>query len=62
MPSQAQKHVTHNEALTLLDGIMHLVITASGLLSPPIGAFPDEAYLIGTPAAATGLARTANWR
>jgi Protein of unknown function (DUF2793) len=51
MPSQAQKHVTHNEALTLLDGIIHLVITAAGLLSPPVGAPPDAVYLTGTPAA-----------
>jgi hypothetical protein len=50
MPSQAQKHVTHNEALTLLDGIVHLVITASGLLSPPVSAPADAVYLTGTPA------------
>jgi Protein of unknown function (DUF2793) len=50
MPSQAQKHVTHNEALTLLDGIVHLVITASGLLSPPPGAPADAVYFTGTPA------------
>jgi hypothetical protein len=50
MPSQAQKHVTHNEALTLLDGIVHLVVTASGLLSPPVGAPVDAVYLTGSPA------------
>lgn len=51
MPSQAQKHVTHNEALTLLDGLIHLVITASGLTAPPLSAVTDDAYLVGSPAA-----------
>jgi Protein of unknown function (DUF2793) len=50
MPSQAQKHVTHNEALTLLDGIVHLVVTASGLLSPPGSVPADAVYLTGAPA------------
>jgi Protein of unknown function (DUF2793) len=49
-PSQAQKHVTHNEALTLLDGIVHLVVTASGLLAPPVGAPINAVYLTGSPA------------
>jgi Protein of unknown function (DUF2793) len=70
MPSQAQKHVTHNEALTLLDGIVHLVITASGLLSPPVGAPADAMYLTGTPASGDwfgedgklALNTTAGWR
>jgi hypothetical protein len=50
MPSQAQKHVTHNEALTLLDGIVHLAITESELLSPPVSAPVDAVYLTGAPA------------
>ena len=30
-PSQAQKHVTHNEALQLLDAVVQLRIRAFGL-------------------------------
>ena len=47
LPSQAQKHVTHNEALTLLDGLIHLVIKTSGDISPPVGALVDDAFLVG---------------
>ena len=38
-PAQAQKHVTHNEALQALDAVVQLVITAQ-LASPP--AAPNE--------------------
>ena len=50
MPSQAQKHVTHNEALTLIDGLMHLAIKAFGETAPPVGALIDDAYLVGASA------------
>ena len=52
MPSQAQKHVTHNEALTLIDGLMHLVIKAFGETAPPMSAQVDDAFVVG--ASATG--------
>lgn len=39
MSSQAQKHITHNEALQRLDALVHLVIQ-SGASSPP--SSPDE--------------------
>ena len=50
MPSQAQKHVTHNEALTLLDGLIHLVIKTEGENAPPAGAAIDDAFIVGAPA------------
>jgi Protein of unknown function (DUF2793) len=50
MPSQAQKHVTHNEALTLLDGLIHLLIKTQGDTAPPISAAVDDAFLVGAPA------------
>ncbi len=53
MPNQAQKHITHNEALTLIDGLCHLVIKSFGQTTPPVDALIDEAYVIG--ANATGL-------
>lgn len=39
-PSQAQKHVTHNEAVQLLDLLVQLVVEAFGATSPP--ALPDD--------------------
>jgi Protein of unknown function (DUF2793) len=50
MPSQAQKHVTHNEALTLLDGLIHLVVNTQGDTAPPATAAVDDAFLVGAPA------------
>jgi Protein of unknown function (DUF2793) len=53
MPNQAQKHVTHNEALTLIDGLCHLVIKSFGQTTPPPSALIDDAYVVG--ASATGF-------
>lgn len=47
LPSQAQKHVTHNEALTLIDGLFHLVIKTFGETAPPVTAQTDDAYVVG---------------
>lgn len=35
MPSQAQKHVTHNEALRILDAVTQLTVIADDATSPP---------------------------
>jgi Protein of unknown function (DUF2793) len=35
MPAQAQKHVTHNEALRALDAVVQLSAESAGLASPP---------------------------
>jgi len=51
-PSQAQKHVTVNEALARLDAMAALVLVSRGLSTPPEGAGEGEAY--GVPAAAGG--------
>lgn len=47
MPAQAQKHITHNEALIALDALVHLAVLDS-LASPP--ATPDEGdrFIVGT--------------
>ncbi|MDI7860647.1 DUF2793 domain-containing protein [Rhizobiaceae bacterium n13] len=45
LPSQAQKHVTHNQALQLLDAATHLAV-AGELSSPPGIAAEGEVYLI----------------
>ncbi len=48
---QAQKHVTHNEALLRLDGLVHLAVLTRDLLSPPANAADGARYLVGSPAA-----------
>lgn len=51
-PSQAQKHVTHNEALNALDAILQLSVLDRDLATPPVSPGGGERYLIA--AAATG--------
>ncbi len=48
MPSQAQKHVTHNEALRMLDAIIHMRVEQVGRASPPTDPAEGERYLIGS--------------
>lgn len=52
-PSQAQKHVTHNEALQLLDGITQLVLNGVGSETPPAVPALGEIHALG--AAPTGV-------
>lgn len=52
-PAQAQKHVTHNEALRLLDGLTHLSLLSRTLTAPPQSPLEGARYLIG--AAPSGL-------
>jgi Protein of unknown function (DUF2793) len=52
--AQAQKHVTHNEALSLLDGLLQLSVVSRGLNAPPGAAVDGNRFLIGT-------APTAEW-
>ena len=51
LPAQAQKHVTHNEALRLLDIIVQLAVIDRTLANPPVPA-AGARYIV--PAAATG--------
>jgi hypothetical protein len=50
MAAQAQKHVTHNEALRALDAIIQLSVLDRDLVSPPETASNGERYIVGTPA------------
>lgn len=45
--AQAQKHVTHNEALTALDALVHLTFVTRSLSAPPV-AGEGAAYLIAS--------------
>ncbi len=47
MPSQAQKHVTHNEALQMLDALVQLRIEAFEENSPPASPATGVCYSLG---------------
>jgi hypothetical protein len=50
---QAQKHVTHNDALVRLDGLIHLAVASRSQGTPPSSPTELSAYLI--PAGAGGV-------
>jgi hypothetical protein len=52
MPSQAQKYVTHNEALRDLDSIVQLSVLDRDLAAPPASPAAGDRYLVA--ASATG--------
>lgn len=52
LPSQAQKHVTVNEALARLDATAQLRVASSTVATPPAGATDGASYLV--PAGANG--------
>jgi hypothetical protein len=48
--AQAQKHVTHNEALASLDALVHLSVKERGRLVPPVSPAEGDRYLVGADA------------
>lgn len=52
MPSQAQKHITHNEAIQALDALVQPVVESRVLATPPTTPMEGEAWIV--PAGATG--------
>lgn len=52
MPSQAQKHITHNEALARLDAVVQLAVLDRHLTAPPGSSADGDRYIVA--AAATG--------
>ena len=46
LPSQAQKHVTHNEALRLLDVTVQLTVLQRTLASPPVSPVLGDRYIV----------------
>ncbi len=46
-PSQAQKHVTHNEAVRLLDMLVQLAVEARDLDTPPSPPVTGTRYIVG---------------
>ena len=51
--AQAQKHVTHNEALRLLDAMVQLSVLNLNLTAPPVSPTDGDRHIVA--AAATGL-------
>ncbi len=45
--SQAQKHITHNEALKTLDNIVHLSVESQNLTTPPNSPIDGARFIIG---------------
>ena len=45
--AQAQKHVTHNEALIALDALVHLSVEARDLVAPPAAPLEGQRFLVG---------------
>ncbi len=46
-PSQAQKHVTHNEAVSLLDAVVQLAVTSRTVTAPPGSPAVTARYIGG---------------
>jgi hypothetical protein len=53
MPGQAQKHITHNQAIAALDALVQPVVESRSTSAPPPSPLAGEAYLV--PIGATGL-------
>jgi hypothetical protein len=47
MPAQAQKHVTHNEAIRLLDLMVQLTVADRTLSNPPVAPAVGARYIVG---------------
>ena len=52
-PSQAQKHVTHNEALKILDLIVQMTVASRTVAVPPTAPALGDSHIVG--AGATGV-------
>ncbi len=47
LSAQAQKHVTHNEALKTLDAVVQLSVVSRSLKTPPAQPTDGERYIVG---------------
>jgi len=50
LAAQAQKHVTHNEALRILDGLVQLSVLDRDLTAPPASPTDGDRYIVGSSA------------
>lgn len=47
LPSQAQKHVTHNEAIRMLDSLVQVAVISASLSIPPVAPNEGDRYIVG---------------
>lgn len=59
-PAQAQKHVTHNEALAALDALVFLAVASRRRTTPPASPVDGERHLIAAPASGIWLGHDGN--
>ena len=45
-PAQAQKHVTHNQAIRQIDGLIHMSVASDALSTPPTEQVEGTCYLV----------------
>lgn len=65
LPNQAQKHITLNDALSLLDALAQLVVINDGLTVPPSAPAEGDCHVVGAQAIgfwADKDAQIASWR
>ena len=65
MPAQAQKHVTHNEAIELLDMMVQLTLESSMAITPPSAPTEGQSWALGVGATGDWVGQDgliATWR
>lgn len=51
MPSQAQKHVTHNEAIRMIDALLQSAVESRSTTTPPVEPAPGQSHIVPEDAA-----------
>ena len=59
-PAQAQKHVTHNEALQVLDAVVQLVVASASMDAPPVAPQLGERYIVAAPGSGAWAGQAGN--
>lgn len=58
LPSQAQKHVTHNEAIAMLDALVHLAVNSRTVADPPATPLEGMRFIVADGATGAWADRT----
>ena len=65
LPAQAQKHVTHNEALRILDAVIQIVVQDMTRATPPASPTEGQRHVVASDASgawAGHIAAIATWQ
>ncbi|MBP0615140.1 DUF2793 domain-containing protein [Jiella mangrovi] len=60
LADQAQKHVTHNDALIRLDALVHLAVHARDLTEPPADPLAGDRYIVSSSASGDWIGQGGN--